>query len=154
MSATTATAAFLIYAGLTGVTLSTLFLAYTQASIASTFFITAATFGMTSVYGATTKSDLTKIGNLCFMALIGLILASLVNIFMHNSLIYWVTTYAGILIFVGLTAYDTQRIKSLYLPSEEGTDLETGTAITGALALYLDFINLFIMMLRLTGRRR
>ena len=145
MSATTASAAFLIYSGLTGVTLSTLFIAYTQASIASTFFITAATFGLTSVYGATTKSDLTKIGNLCFMALIGLILASLVNFFMHSSAIYWVTTYAGIVIFVGLTAYDTQRIKGLYLPSEEGTDLETGTAITGALALYLDFINLFIM---------
>jgi len=152
MSTTAATMAFLLYAGLTGITLSTIFLAYTNASIASTFFITAATFGAMSFYGAVTKTDLTAFGNICFMALLGVILASVVNIFLNSSAIYWITTYLGILVFVGLTAYDTQRIKAMSALGDE--DAERRASITGALALYLDFINLFIMTLRLTGRRR
>ena len=107
-----------------------------------------------SVYGYTTKRDLTSIGNLCFMALIGLILASLVNIFLQNAMLYWVVTYVGILIFVGLVAYDTQRIKQIARAGiEEGEAAQKG-AILGALRLYLDFINLFLLLLRIFGRRR
>jgi FtsH-binding integral membrane protein len=106
-----------------------------------------------SLYGFATKKDLTSIGNLCFMALIGLILASIANIFLHNQTIMWITTYAGILIFVGLTAYDTQKIKRMAAAAMDDESFAKG-AILGALALYLDFINLFIMILRLTGRRR
>ena len=152
MSATAATGAFLLYAGLTGVTLSTVFLAYTGGSIASTFFVTAATFGAMSLYGSVTKTDLTSFGNICIMALVGIILASIVNIFLNSTALYWVTTYIGILVFVGLTAYDTQRIRMMSVQGDE--DAERRAAITGALALYLDFINLFVTMLRLTGRRR
>ncbi len=153
MTVAAATLAFMFYAAFSGVTLSVIFLAYTSASISSTFFVTAGTFGAMSLYGYATKKDLTSIGNLCFMALIGLILASVVNIFLRSAAVMWVTTYAGILIFVGLTAYDTQKIKRI---SEGSMDDETfaKSAILGALALYLDFINLFVMLLRVTGRRR
>ena len=152
MEAATAKFAFLFYAALTGVTLSVIFLRYTSESIASTFFITAGTFGAMSAYGYLTKADLTTVGNLCFMALIGLILASVANIWLHSAAISWIATYAGILIFTGLTAYDTQKIKALYQPGAD--DLETKSAISGALSLYLDFINLFLSILRATGRRR
>jgi len=154
MSATAATVTFLVYSGLNGVTASLIFLAYTHASIASTFFITAGTFGLMSLYGATTKTNLTSIGNFCVMGLIGIILASVVNIFMKSSAIYWATTYIGVFVFVGLTAYDTQRIKNLNMAGMEGTDEERSMAILGALTLYLDFVNLFFDLLRLTGKKR
>jgi uncharacterized protein len=154
MSATMATAVFLGYAGLNGLTLASIFLVFTAGSIASTFLITAGTFGAMSAYGYFTKRDLTSMGNLLFMALIGLVIASLVNMFFHSELLYWITTYAGILIFVGLVAYDTQKIKEMNVIGNAGTDEDRKEAIMGALTLYLDFINLFLYLLRLFGRRR
>jgi uncharacterized protein len=142
---------FVIYAALNGVTLSGIFLAYTKASLASTFFITAGTFAIMAIYGYTTKRDLTRLGNLAFMALIGLILASLVNLFLHLALIYWITTFVGVLIFVALIAYDTQKLKRL--GSSAGGDTASRLAILGALSLYLDFINLFLFLLRIFGRQ-
>jgi uncharacterized protein len=153
MSANMATFTFLMYAVLNGLTLSLIFLVYTLGSIASTFFVTAATFGVMSAYGYFTKSDLTKMGNILFMALIGIIIASIVNIFMKNSMLYWIITYAGVLIFVGLTAYDTQKIKEMNIIGNEGTEEDQKEAIMGALTLYLDFINLFLYLLRILGRR-
>lgn len=152
LSSTTATTLFLIYAILNGLTLSFIFLAYTTASIGSTFLVTAGTFAVMGIYGYTTKRDLSKMGSLLFMALIGLIIASLVNLFLHSPGLYWLITYAGVLIFVGLTAYDTQRIKRMIAtyPSYQTQRI----AILGALNLYLDFINLFLYLLRIFGRRR
>jgi FtsH-binding integral membrane protein len=154
MSATAATAVFLLYAILNGITFSVIFLIYTASSIAGTFFITAGTFAAMSAYGYFTKRDLTSWGNLLFMALIGLVIATVVNIFWNNSILYWITTYAGILIFVGLTAYDTQKIKELNIIGNEGTEDDRKEAIMGALTLYLDFINLFLLLLRLFGRKK
>lgn len=154
MSALTATWVFLFYAGLNGLTLSVVFLAYTMGSVASTFFITAGTFGIMSAYGYFTKKDLTSIGNLAFMALIGLIIASIVNWFMKSTMLYWITTFVGILIFVALTAYDTQKIKRMHAVGATGGEAQEKASIIGALMLYLDFINLFLMLLRLFGRRR
>jgi len=154
MSASTATAMFIAYSALNGLTLSFIFFVYTTGSIASTFFITAATFGAMSVYGHTTKRDLTSIGNLCFMGLIGVIIASVANLFFSSPALYWATTYIGVLVFVGLTAYDTQKIKRMGLAGLEEGEQERKGAILGALALYLDFINLFILLLRIFGRRR
>jgi len=154
MSSITATLIFLVYSALNGVTLSVIFLIYTSESIAMTFFITAGTFGIMSAYGYFTKRDLTSIGNLAFMALIGLIIASIANIFLKSSMLYWITTYAGILIFVGLTAWDTQKIKQLSMVVQDGTEEAGKYAIRGALTLYLDFINLFLYLLRLMGNRR
>ena len=111
-------------------------------------------FGAMSFYGYTTKKDLTSWGSFLFMGLIGIILASIVNMFMNSSALYWIITYAGILIFVGLTAYDTQKIKEMNILGNEGTEEDTKEAIRGALKLYLDFINLFLMMLRVMGTRR
>jgi hypothetical protein len=142
---------FVVYAALNGVTLSGIFLRYTQASLASTFFITAGTFAIMAIYGYTTKRDLTRLGNLAFMALIGLILASLVNLFLHLAAIYWITTFLGVLIFVALIAYDTQKLKRL--GSSVGGDSASRLAILGALSLYLDFINLFLFLLRIFGRQ-
>lgn len=154
MSSNMAIGLFLLYSVLNGMTLSVLLIAYTGASVASTFFITAGMFGAMSVYGYTTKQDLSSWGNLLFMALIGLILASVVNIFLQSSGLYWLINYIGVLVFVGLTAYDTQKIKQLaaqvIVESEEGRKV----AILGALTLYLDFINMFIFMLRILGNRR
>jgi len=154
MSSNMAIGLFLLYSILNGMTLSVLLIAYTGASVASTFFITAGMFGAMSVYGYTTKQDLSSWGNLLFMALIGLILASVVNIFLQSSGLYWLISYIGVLVFVGLTAYDTQKIKQLaaqvIVESEEGRKV----AILGALTLYLDFINMFIFMLRILGNRR
>lgn len=142
----------MLYSVLTGMTFSIYFLAFTAASIASTFFITAGTFAVMSVYGYFTKSDLTKWGNLFLMALIGVIIASIVNIFLKSETVYWIATYAGVLIFIGLIAYDTQKIKALvYTEDNEHTQK---LAICGALSLYLDFINLFIMLLRIFGQRK
>jgi uncharacterized protein len=154
MSAATATMVFLGYSALTGLTLSVVFLAYTSASLATTFFVTAGTFGAMSAYGYITKRDLTSMGSFMMMGLIGVVLASVVNIFLNNSTIYWVTTYIGILIFVGLTAYDTQKIKEMSGVSLQGGEIEQKGAIMGALRVYLDFINLFLMLLRVMGNRK
>lgn len=152
MSAATATLVYLLYAVLNGLTLSAIFIMYTGASVMGTFLITAGTFAAMSIYGYFTKQDLTRAGNLLFMALIGLVIASVVNIFFRNSIMYWIITYAGILIFVGLTAYDTQKIKQMNIIGNEGTEEDHKEAIMGALTLYLDFINLFLYLLRLFGR--
>jgi hypothetical protein len=154
MSAATATMVFVGYAALTGLTLSVIFLAYTAESLASTFFVTAGTFGAMSAYGYFTKRDLTGFGSFLMMGLIGMIIASVVNMFLQNSMMYWITTYIGIFIFVGLTAYDTQKIKEMSGAALMGSEIEQKGAIMGALRLYLDFINLFLLLLRVLGRRR
>ena len=154
MSASQATGLFMLYAGLTGLTFSFIFLAYTTSSITSTFLVTAGTFAAMSFYGYTTKKDLTSWGSFLFMGLIGIIIASLVNLFLQNEAMHWIITYAGVLIFVGLTAYDTQKIKNMNILGNEGTDEDTKEAVIGALTLYLDFINLFLMLLRIMGDRR
>jgi len=157
MSSTVATGCFLLYSALMGVTLSLVFLFYSMESIATTFFVTALTFGVMSIYGYVTKRDLTSIGNLCFMGLVGVIIASIVNIFVGSSALYWGVTYVGILVFVGLTAYDTQKIKEMSMAlGDELSASETGKkyAILGALTLYLDFINLFLLLLRVFGGNR
>ena len=154
LSTTTATALFILYSVLNGVTLSFILLVFTSASIATTFFVTAGTFGAMSAYGYFTKRDLTSIGNLCFMALIGIIIASIVNIFFFNEILYWVINYAGVLIFVGLTAYDTQKIKRMYRAGMEDSDLGHNLALMGAIRLYLDFINMFLFLLRIFGNRK
>ena len=153
MSASKAQTVFWIFAGLMGASLSSIFLAYTGTSITRVFFITAGTFGAMSIYGYTTKRDLTKLGSFLFMGLIGIIIASLVNIFLKSSMMYFIISIIGVLVFVGLTAYDTQKIKNMYLASDRG-ELIGKKAVMGALTLYLDFINLFIMLLRLFGQRR
>ena len=145
---------FAAYAVLNGVTFSIFMLVYTASSIAITFGVTAATFGIMTLFGYTTGRDLTKLGSLLMMGLIGLILASIVNIFLANSAIYWITTCIGILIFVGLVAYDTQKLKRMSLSLGEDGQVAQKASIIGALALYLDFINLFLLLLRLLGRRR
>ena len=142
---------FLVYSGLNGLTLSFIFVIYTQASIASTFFITAGTFAAVSIYGWVTKTDLTSMGSFLFMGLIGVIIASVVNFFLQSTMLYWLLTYAGLAIFIGLTAYDTQRLKAIH-HSAAGSSEQL--AVLGALRLYLDFINMFILLLRLFGRRR
>jgi FtsH-binding integral membrane protein len=153
MSVGTAQASFLGYAALVGVTFASLFVVYTYASIAQVFFITAATFGAMSLWGYTTKTDLTGFGHFLFMGLIGIIIASVVGFFWHSTMLQWVISAAGVLIFTGLTAYDTQSLKLSYVANEDAT--VTGRkAIFGALRLYLDFINLFLMLLRLMGNRR
>ena len=153
MSPELATLVFIGYAALNGVTFSILFLTFTATSIATTFFVTAGTFGAMSVYGYVTQRDLTSLGNLLLMGLIGIIIASVVNIFLANSIIYWIVTFVGILIFVGLTAYDTQKIKNMNRVVNVATGEGQKAAILGALALYLDFINLFLLLLRFTGQR-
>ena len=154
MSAATATTIFIGYSALTGVTLSAIFLLYTTSSLASTFFVSGGTLGVMSLYGATTKRDLTGFGSFLMMGLIGMVIASVVNLFMQNSMLYWITTYIGIFIFVGLTAYDTQKIKAMSVMALDGSESEQKGAIMGALRLYLDFINLFLLLLRVMGRRR
>ena len=155
MSSTTATVAFLGYAALNGVVLSGIFLVYTQASLFSTFLATAATFGGMSFYGYTTKRDLSSIGSLCIMALWGVIIGSIINLFWANNMLYWLVTYLGIAVFVGLTAYDTQKIRELAMNiSDSDSSLVRKLAILGALRLYLDFINLFLLLLRIFGNRR
>jgi len=149
-----ATGGFSVYATLNGILFSTIFAVYTQASIASTFLVTAGMFAAISLYGFVTKRDLSSIGSLGFMALIGLILASVVNLFLKNPLIYWILTYVGIAIFVGLTAYDTQKLKLLHAQQFDSPETMKKIALLGALTLYLDFINLFLLLLRVLGRRR
>jgi uncharacterized protein len=153
LSPATALTLFFVYAGLLGLSLATIFLVYTHGSIARVFFISAATFGAMSLYGYTTQRDLTGMGSFLFMGLIGIVIASLVNIFLHSSGLDWVISVVGVLVFVGLTAYDTQNIKEMYDPMDDGT-IAGRKAVMGALRLYLDFINLFLMLLRLFGDRR
>lgn len=153
MSVAKAQGTYWVFAALMGASLSSIFLVYTGASITRVFFITAGTFGAMSIYGYTTKRDLTKLGSFLMMGLIGIIIASVVNIFMKSSMMYFVISILGVLIFVGLTAYDTQKIKNMYLVSDSG-EIMGKKAVMGALTLYLDFINLFIMLLRLFGQRR
>ena len=153
MSAAAAQLTFWAFAAVMGLSLSSIFAVYTGTSIARTFFISAATFGAMSLYGYTTKRDLTAIGSFLFMGLIGIIIASVVNIFLASSALAFGISVLGVLIFVGLTAYDTQRIKLSYSESF-GSDVLRKGAIMGALSLYLDFLNLFMMLLQLTGNRR
>jgi uncharacterized protein len=149
----TALTLFFVYAGLLGVSLASIFLIYTGESITRVFFISAAAFGALSLYGYTTQRDLTAVGSFMFMGLIGIIIASLVNIFLHSSGLSWAISIIGVLVFAGLTAYDTQAIKEMYDPMDDGT-VGSRKAVMGALRLYLDFINLFLMLLRLFGDRR
>jgi len=153
MSSSKAQTAFWVFAALMGASLSSIFLVYTGASITRVFFITAGTFAAMSIYGYTTKKDLTRLGSFLMMGLIGIIIASIVNIFMKSTMMYFVISIIGVLIFVGLTAYDTQKIKNMYSVSDSG-EVMGKKAVMGALTLYLDFINLFIMLLRLFGQRR
>ncbi|MFN0044373.1 MAG: Bax inhibitor-1/YccA family protein [Alphaproteobacteria bacterium] len=153
MKASTAQALFWVFAGLMGLSLSTIFMVYTGASVARVFFITAGTFAAMSLYGYTTKRDLTKIGSFLFMGLIGIVIASIVNLFLASSALQFAISVIGVLVFVGLTAYDTQRIRETYLDSDDGETMSK-KAIFGALTLYLDFINLFVMLLQLFGARR
>ena len=150
LSAAAATLIFVAYSVLNGITLSVVFLAYTANSITSTFVITAGMFGAMSVYGYMTKRDLTSWGSFLFMGLIGVVIASIVNIFVGSSAVSWVVSGIGVIVFTGLTAYDTWKIKELAAQGTEGRK----PAILGALTLYLDFINLFLMLLRFTGSRR
>ena len=156
MSAGTATGLFVLYSALNGVMLSFIFLAYTRSSIYSTFFICAGTFLACSIYGWTTKRDLTSWGGFLFMGLIGIIIASLVNLFIRSSAMSMVISYIGVFVFVGLTAYDTQKLKNMALTQPAGLDgaVVRKGAILGALSLYLDFINLFLMLLRIFGQGR
>jgi FtsH-binding integral membrane protein len=155
MQASTATFLFILYAALMGASLSLIFLIYSGSSIAQVFFICSGTFLACSVYGWTTKKDLTSVGSFMMMGLIGIIIASIVNIFMQSPMVHMVISYIGVLVFVGLTAYDTQKLKSMALAQPADIDAATlrkGT-ILGALTLYLDFINLFLFLLRIFGNR-
>jgi uncharacterized protein len=154
MSLKTAQTVFWIYAGVMGLSLSSLFIIYTGVSIARVFFISASVFGAMSLYGYTTKKDLTNFGSFLMMGLIGIIIASLVNIFLQSAALHFAVSILGVLIFVGLTAYDTQKIKATYYELGGTAEVASKGAIMGALTLYLDFINLFIMMLRFFGDRR
>ena len=154
LSTGVAVALFVAYAALLGVSLSAIFLVYTDASIATTFLVTGGTFGVMSIFGFVTKRDLTKLGSLLIMLLIGFVLGSLLNIFLRSPALYWILTYVGIGIFVGLIAYDTQKIKRMAASGFTGARTRGGLVVMGALALYLDFINLFLLLLRIFGRNR
>lgn len=152
MSSTTATLLFFLFSIVNGTTLSIIFLAFSPESILKTFLITAGTFGAMSVYGYFTEKDLTRIGSFLFMALIGLVICSLVNIFWNNGPMGWIISFAGVVIFLGLTAWDTQKIKTMAMQMPDATDGRLATI--GALSLYLDFINLFLYLLRFFGSSR
>lgn len=145
---------FITYAILNGITLSLLLLIYTEQSITTVFFITAGTFGIMSLWGYTTTADLSTMGKLLWMALIGLILATIVNLFLYSGTLMLILSYIGVIIFVGLTAYDTQKIKMMLMEAEEESEDYQKLALMGALSLYLDFINLFIYLLRIFGSRK
>ncbi|MGH7036107.1 MAG: Bax inhibitor-1/YccA family protein [Stellaceae bacterium] len=153
MSVGAAQTAFWGYAALMGLSLAGIFLVYTGTSIARVFFISAATFAATSLYGYTTRRDLSRFGSFLFMGLIGIVLASLVNLFIGSSALQFAVSVIGVIVFTGLTAWDTQRIKEIYLESDPA-DVLAKKALMGALALYLDFVNLFVMLLQLVGQRR
>ena len=153
LSLTTATLLFILYSVINGATLSFIFAVYTMSSIASVFFITAGTFAVMAVIGYTTKKDLTSMGKILFMALIGIIIATVVNIFLKSTGLEMIVNYLGVLIFVGLTAYDSQKIKQMLLAAPDASEGAQKLALLGALSLYLDFVNLFIYLLRIFGRR-
>ena len=153
LSAAAAQGLFWLYAGLMGLSLSTIFLVYTGESIFRVFFITAGTFAAMSLYGYTTKRDLTQMGSFLFMGLIGIVIASLVNMFLQNGMLQWIIAVIGVIVFVGLTAYDTQTIKEMYYEGD-GHEIAGKKAVMGALRLYLDFVNLFMMLVQLLGVRR
>tara|TARA_B100000408_G_scaffold59939_1_gene45822 strand:+ start:62 stop:814 length:753 start_codon:yes stop_codon:yes gene_type:complete len=153
MSVSSAQITFWIFSAIMGLSLASIFIVYTQASIARVFFISSGTFAAMSLYGYTTKKDLTKLGGFLFMGLIGIIIASLVNLFFQSSALHFAISVIGVLVFVGLTAYDTQSIKNMYYAGDSES-VGGKKALMGALRLYLDFINLFIMLLRLFGQRR
>ena len=154
LSPAAATGIFLLYAGLNGLTLSAILLVYTGASLAGTFFVTAGMFGSMSLYGAVTKKDLAGWGSFLFMGLIGIVIASVVNIFMKSDAVSWVMAMCGVVVFTGLAAYDTNKLRGLARQGFADAGAERKGTIIGALTLYLDFINLFLMLLRLFGRRR
>lgn len=155
LSPALATSLFMLYSALTGLTLSSIFLAYTASSIASTFVVAGGMFGAMSLYGYTTRRDLSGFGNMLFMALIGIVLASVVNFWLKSDALMWAVTYIGVIVFVGLTAYDTQKLKNLGEQIDtRDTQMLRKYSIVGALTLYLDFINLFLMLLRIFGNRR
>jgi len=153
MSAAAAQTTFWVYAALVGIGIAPILWVYTGASVATTFFITAATFGAMSLWGYTTKSDLSGMGSFLFMGLIGILIAMVVNMFLHSAMINWVVSILGVLIFTGLTAYDTQWIKEMYVANDDGT-VAGRKSIIGALKLYLDFLNLFLFLLRFLGAQR
>jgi len=150
----TAKLLFFLYAALNGLTLAPIFLVYTRESLASTFFVSAAMFGVMAMYGTRTKRDLTEAGDFFRMGLIGVIIASLVNMFLKSEMIMWVTTYIGVFVFLGLTAYDTQKLRSMARENSVSDDVMENFSVLGALTLYLDFLNLFLLMLRIMGKRR
>ncbi len=155
LSGAVATSLFMFYSMLTGLTCSSIFVIYTSSSIASTFVIAGGMFGAMSLYGYTTKRDLSGLGNMLFMGVIGIVLASLVNIWLKSSALMWAVTYIGVVLFVGLTAYDTQKLKEMGAALDSGDpDAFRKYTIVGALTLYIDFINLFMMLLRIFGNRR
>jgi FtsH-binding integral membrane protein len=149
-----ATVLFVLYSALMGVTMSILFLVYTKTSMTAVFIETAGMFAATSIYGYVTKRDLSRLGSILFMALIGLIIASVVNMFVASSAMFWIISYGGVIIFVGLTAFDTQRLKVFAIQNVNNPTLANRMAIVGSLMLYLDFINLFMFLLRIMGDRR
>lgn len=153
LSLTTATLMFILYSVINGALLSYIFLAYTASSVSTVFFITAGTFGAMALVGYTTKTDLTSLGKILFMALIGLIIATLVNVFIKSSGMTLILSYIGVLVFVGLTAYDSQKIKQMLLQAPDAGEGAQKLALLGALTLYLDFVNLFIYLLRIFGKR-
>lgn len=154
MSMSSATILFIAYSVLTGATLSSIFLVYDLGSIATTFFVTAGTFFAMSLIGYTTRMDLSRLGNLLYMMLIGLIIATVVNIFVASSTLYWIITYAGVIIFIGLIAWDTQKLRTIFLQYGSADENGQKLALLGALTLYLDFINLFLFLLRILGGNR
>lgn len=153
MSMPMATGSFVLYSVLSGISLSPIFLVYTGESIATTFLVTAGTFGAMAVYGYTTKRDLSAMGSYLIMALIGVIIASVVNIFLGSSLLMWIVSFLGVAIFTGLTAYDVQKVKGMLIQTVGDEELSKRVSLLGALTLYLDFINLFLYLLRFFGRR-
>lgn len=152
LSLSTATTLFALYSILNGVMLSSIFLLYSTAIISKVFFITAGTFGITALYGYATKKDLSSLGNILFMALIGLVIATIVNVFMKSAMFDLILSYIGVIIFVGLTAWDSQKIKHMMMVQQDADESAQKLALIGALSLYLDFINLFLYLLRIFGR--
>jgi len=154
INATAATALFVLYAALNGLFLSSIFLVYTLSSVATAFIACAGMFAVMSVYGMFTKTDLTALGKILFMALIGLIIASVVNFFFHSPVFTWLVSYAGVIIFAGLTAYDTQRLQQIAVSTQGDAAMASRLSVNGALILYLDFINMFLFLLRILGRQK
>lgn len=154
LSLLTGTLMFIAYSILNGVTMSAIFLAYTASSITSTFFICAGTFGVMSLYGMFTKTDLSSVGKMLYMALIGLVIATVVNLFLRSPMVSYIASYVGVVIFVGLTAWDTQKIKNMLADADYMDEGAQKLALLGALTLYLDFVNLFLYLLRIFGGKK